>query len=357
SFRPVDLKHRVFARTPNSNMRDRLLALQVGSAAESGATVRNVRLREAAFDAAATAQIVLDRRGHVVMINEKARRLFNLGVSEVGRLFQDLEVSYRPVELRSHIEAAHHQRNAVQLTDVEVRAPNGEQRQLEVHIVPLLEAGGGSAGTSVSFLDHTQAHLLRNEVEKTHQELETAYEELQSANEELETTNEELQSTIEELETTNEELQSANEELETMNEELQSTNEELRTLNDQIQHRSEELNHVNRYLKTILSSLRAAVVVLDRRLQVKVWSEKAEDLWGLRSDEVQGQPLLELDIGLPVRKLEEPLQQCLAGPVSLDVEIDGVNRRGRPIRCGIRCTPLLGRGVEGVILIIEELAA
>ena len=98
--------------------------------------------------------------------------------------------------------------------------------------------GGALLGVSVSFLDQTLQHQLRDELERANQELETAYEELQSANEELETTNEELQSTVEELETTNEELQSANEELETMNEELQSTNEELRSMNDQLQQRS-----------------------------------------------------------------------------------------------------------------------
>ena len=104
-------------------------------------------------------------------------------------------------------------------------------------------------------------------------QLETAYEELQSTNEELETTNEELQSTVEELETTNEELQSTNEELETMNEELQSTNDEL--ADDQRGAAASargELDQANGFLETILTSLRAGVVVLDPELQVQVWN-------------------------------------------------------------------------------------
>jgi two-component system CheB/CheR fusion protein len=130
--------------------------------------------------------------------------------------------------------------------------------------------------------------------------LETAHEKLQSANEELETTNEELQSTNEELETTNEELQSTNEELETMNEELQSTNEELQTINIELRERSEELIRANAFLNSILTGLRVGVVVVDRQLKVLEWNRRMEDMWGLRTNEVLGRSILDLDIGLQI---------------------------------------------------------
>ncbi|MFL6195335.1 MAG: CheR family methyltransferase [Thermoanaerobaculia bacterium] len=356
-FRPVDLKHRIFSRSPTSNLRDRLLALSNGTSAGDPAA-RHARVREAAFDAGPVAQVVVDRRGFLALVNDRARRLFGLAASDVGRPFHDLELSYRPVELRSRIEEAQASRVLVLVKDFEWRSLSGETRQMDVEILPLMDAAAGLLGTSLSFVDLTQAHTLHVELERANQELETAYEELQSANEELETTNEELQSTVEELETTNEELQSANEELETMNEELQSTNEELRGMNDQIQLRSEELDRVNRYLQTILASLRAAVVVVDRGLQVKVWSEKAEELWGLRSDEARGQPFLDLDIGLPVQELGQSIRDCLAGQGEREVAVDSVNRRGKSFRCRVRCSPLVGeRGVEGGVLLMEELAA
>ncbi|HEY4591320.1 MAG TPA: CheR family methyltransferase, partial [Thermoanaerobaculia bacterium] len=298
SFRPEDLKSRIFQRTPTSNLRDRMLALTPATTPGEGPAAaggRPVRVREAAFEAGPVAQIAVDRKGHLALANEKARRMFNLVPSDLGRLLQDLEISYRPVELRSHIDAVCASRAGLTLRGIEWRPAGGEPRTLEIEVLPLLDGGGALLGASVAFLDLTVQNQLRHELERANQELETAYEELQSANEELETTNEELQSTIEELETTNEELQSANEELETMNEELQSTNEELRAMNDQLQQRSEELDQVNNYLETILTSLRSAVVVLDRSLHVRVWSEKAEDLWGLRSGEVKGQPFLDLD--------------------------------------------------------------
>jgi two-component system, chemotaxis family, CheB/CheR fusion protein len=358
SFRPEDLKARIFQRTPSASLRERLLALTpaASSGDSPGRVTRHLRVREAAYDTSPVAQIVIDSKGHLQLANEKARRLFNLVPTDLGRLLQDLEISYRPVELRSHLETAWSSRVGVTLPDIEWRPVGGEPRVLEVQILPLLDSAGMLLGASVSFLDHTLERQLRTDLERAHQELETAYEELQSANEELETTNEELQSTIEELETTNEELQSANEELETMNEELQSTNEELRAVNDQMQQRSEELDHVNTHLHAILSGLRSAVIVLSPGLEIEVWSDKARDLWGLRDDEVQGKPFFSLDIGLPLEQLRDPIRHCLnSGPDGTEMVLDGVNRRGRPIKCQIICTRLGadGRGA-GVILLMEE---
>lgn len=187
-----------------------------------------------------------------------------------------------------------------------------------------------------------------------------AYEELQSTNEELETTNEELQSSNEELETTNEELQSTNEELETMNEELHSSNEELHTTNEEFRLRSEELNAANAFLASILTSLRCGVVVLDRDLLILAWSDKAEDLWGLRALEVQGQHFLNLDIGLPVQQIRQPIRTCLTAESDYtEITVNAINRRGKLIQCKVTCTPLLSRTqeIQGVILLMEEKAS
>src|SRR5262249_49133124 len=158
---------------------------------------------------------------------------------------------------------------------------------------------------------------------------------LQSTNEELETTNEELQSTVEELETTNEELQSTNEELETMNEELQSANEELQTMNDELRQRSDELNQVNSFLQSILSGFKGSLVVRAKDLPVLVWTPRAEDAWGLRSEEVTGKQFLNLDIGLPIMELRQPIRDCLAGAPNTMVAVNAVNRRGKPVRCEV----------------------
>jgi two-component system, chemotaxis family, CheB/CheR fusion protein len=361
SFHPVDLKRRIFQRAPATSLRERMLAFSPASALEAQGTTRHARLRESAFNNGPAAQIVFDRRGFLVLANDKARQLFGIVPSDLGRPIQDLELSYRPVELRSHIDAAYASGMPVIVREIDWRPPggNGESRSLELQIVPLIDVNGGILGAGAAFVDQTLAGQLRADLDRVTQELETAFEEVQSSNEELETTNEELQSTIEELETTNEELQSANEELETMNEELQSTNEELRTLNDQVQQRSEELDLANGYLRSILAGLRAAVVVLSTDLHIEIWSDKAQELWGLRSEEVRGQPFLDLDIGLPVRDLRQPLLDCLEnGSRFHEVLAQGINRRGRSIQCRVTCTPLVSNGGRpaGVILLMEDAA-
>jgi two-component system CheB/CheR fusion protein len=194
-------------------------------------------------------------------------------------------------------------------------------------------------------------------LQQAREELQTTTEELQSSNEELETTNEELQSSNEELETTNEELQSTNEELETMNEEMQATNEELQTVNQELQQRGDELNQLNAFLESVLGGLRSGAVVINQQLNVLMWNRQAEELWGLRPDEVQGRSLMKLDFGLPVAELEQAIQACLRGEDGhKDRLLDAVNRRGKKIHIRVACTPLLAAGGkrEGAILLMDE---
>src|SRR6185312_9932113 len=227
------------------------------------------------------AELLVDKRGRVVQINGQLRSIFGLGAHDVGRPLQDLELSYRPFELRSSIERAYAEGRPVALSEGAWRGAGGQPMYFDLLVVPVPDIDGTFLGCNCIFTDVTRAHRLQEEVQRTHRDLETALEELQSTNEELETTNEELQSTVEELETTNEELQSTNEELETMNEELQSTNEELSTANDQLRQRGDELSHLNTFLNSILGSLQHAVIVVDKELRVQLWNHQAEDMWGL----------------------------------------------------------------------------
>jgi two-component system CheB/CheR fusion protein len=142
-----------------------------------------------------------------------------------------------------------------------------------------------------------------------------------------------------------------------MNEELQSTNEELQTVNEELRRRTDDLNQSNAFLQSVLGSLRGAAVVVNRDFNVLVWNHRAEDLWGLRQDEVQGKSVLNLDIGLPVGELRAPMRACLQeGAEYRDAVLDAVNRRGKAIRCRIACTPLLApdKRRDGVILMMDE---
>jgi two-component system CheB/CheR fusion protein len=290
------------------------------------------------------------------MANDAARQMFTLGVNDLGRPIQDLELSYRPVELRTRLDAVASNRNDVELTGIRWRAPGGQDRFLDVRLTPLL-GDDGVIGTSIAYIDVTNAKRMEAELTSSKRELEQAYEELQSTVEELETTNEELQSTNEELETTNEELQSTNEELETMNEELHSSNEELETMNEELRHRTGELNDVNSFLETILSTIGLAVAVLDRQHHVQIWNRQARELWGLNNDEVEDQHFLSLDFGLPVEPLKPLLRESLNGSPRQMV-LDATNRKGRAFHCQVTCLPLGGDqdgAASGVIVMMEAI--
>jgi two-component system CheB/CheR fusion protein len=362
SFAPVDLKRRLFTKVPRPGGRERtVLAAGTPPTESVPAAGAQGRLRDAAFESGAAAQVVVDRNGALALANERARALFGLAAGEVGRPLRDLELSYRPIELRSIIERAYTEHGAVTVRDVASPTAAGAERWLEVQVAPIVSAQHGTLGVNIIFSDVTTTKQLARQLEHSHQELETAYEELQSTNEELETTNEELQSTVEELETTNEELQSTNEELETMNEELHSTNEELQTINDELRRRSDELNEVNSFLESVFASLRGGVAVVDRDFHVLVWNDKAEDLWGVRSEETKGSNFLALDIGLPVEQLRTPIRGVLVGDTEFsELQLPATNRRGRTIGCRVVVSPLRsgdGAGVRGAIILMEDVSS
>jgi two-component system CheB/CheR fusion protein len=290
---------------------------------------RKRQLRDLALETAPFAVLGIDAEGMIVLLNNQMRTLFGLMSRDLGRAFRDLEISYRPIELRSLIEQAYAEHRVVRVSGVERTVGADEVQYLDLHIQPLWGTDGMAAGAMVLFTDTTFTTRLQMEVKRSREELDTAYEELQSTNEELETTNEELQS--------------GNEELETMNEEMRV--------------RTTELDEARSFLEGVLSSVAAGVVVLDSGLLVRSWSKGAEELWGLRSHEVRNQGFFNLDFGLPTAQLRDVVQQCLGsarqtGPV----QVGAINRIGRTITCLVTCSPLDGKGDgDGVVLLMEEI--
>ncbi|MFB2937037.1 CheR family methyltransferase [Aerosakkonemataceae cyanobacterium BLCC-F154] len=342
-FQPANLKYRIFSRVPRISLRDRLLIMaESGNTEASNQLVGNMRLKDEAFEFLPIAQIVVDIQGNVVLANRQARVLFNLSTQDLGRPLQDLEISYRPAELRSRIQQAYTERRSVTIPEVELIRSEENIVYLEIQVVPLLDNSADALGVTIVFQDITGYNELERELQRSTQELETAYEELQSTNEELETTNEELQST--------------NEELETMNEELQSANEELQTTNDELRQRTEELNRVTIFMESILTSLRVGMIVLDNRLSVQLWNGRAEELWGLRAEETVERFFFDLDIGLPVEQLRGLIRSCQTeNSEEQTTLVDAVNRRGRNIRCRVICTSLIVENQpQGVILLVDE---
>jgi two-component system, chemotaxis family, CheB/CheR fusion protein len=355
-FVPVDVKQRIFSKLAQAGREQRVAISSAGSLEPGIQLTRPARLRELLADALPIAQLVVDTSGIVTAINERARSLFGLVIADVGRPLQDLEVSYRPLELRSLIDQTYRDRRSVEAHDIERRTPSAETQYLDVKVTPLIDRDSTLLGASIAFTDVTGYNRVYRELQLSKQELETASEELQATNEELETTNEELQSTVEELETTNEELQSSNEELETMNEELESTNTELETINTELQLRGTQLDRINVFMEQILANVHTGVAVLDKDLRVQLWNARAEDLWGVRASETVGQPLLGLDIGLPVSELVEPINEAIKNAHGFrEITVNATNRRGKRFTCRVRVSAMASvDGGRGAILLMES---
>ena len=331
-FTPVNLKCRIFVKVAQPGAQRPRVPVPLADNGNGNELMRNDRLRELAHEESPVARIVIDANGTLVTANQRARLTFSINPKDIGRPLQDLEISYRPAELRSLMEQAYAERRAITLTSVERRFHDGERQYFDLVVAPLFDDSQAPIGVGITFLDVTRYSRLSEELQRSREEIQTA----------------------------NEELQSTNEELETMNEELQSTNEELQTVNEELRQRTEEMNHLNAFLESVLTGMRAAAVVVNQNLNVLVWNRRAEDLWGLRSDEVQGRSLLNLDIGLPVGQLRDIIRPTVAGEKDhQELVVDAVNRRGKSIKCRITCTPLVSASKhrEGAILLMEEVTA
>jgi len=122
------------------------------------------------------------------------------------------------------------------------------------------------------------------------QELDTTKAYMQAIIEDQEASTEDLQAANEEIQSTNEELQSTNEELETAKAELQSINEELVTVNEELENRNAELFTSNDDLKTIIASTDLPVVMLNKELKIRFFSEQAGHMLNLIDGDI-GRPI------------------------------------------------------------------
>src|SRR5215469_5145966 len=157
-FEVVSMRQRVFRRRPGATVpRYQTMAMRfdVVGAPEVREVSRKRQLRDLALDSAPFAAIGMDADGVVILVNTQMRTLFGMSSRDIGRPFHDLEVSYRPVELRSLIERAHSEHRVIRLNAVERRVGGDEPQYLDIDIHPLWASDGLSAGVAVTFVDTT----------------------------------------------------------------------------------------------------------------------------------------------------------------------------------------------------------
>jgi two-component system, chemotaxis family, CheB/CheR fusion protein len=359
-FRPVQLKWRIFERTPS-------VARQVtavlpdrdeahGTVAEhpprveAGATLRAQR----ALDVLPAAVMIIDMTDTILAWNPAAEALFDIAqAAALTRKFRDLDVSYRVEGLRARIEDVKARHAPAQMENATFGRRNGDTVHADISILPLVEAHR-LVGVLVFAVEATEHARLKDQMGRIAEQHATAIEELQSTNEELETTNEELQSTNEELETTNEELQSTNEELETTVEELQAANTELGALNAELEGRTSELNRLESSHQALLNSLEHGLAVLNRDGVVTLWNQAADRMLGLRAEQVVNRPFFALPLGDAAGQGRAAFERALSGAVAADVTDVPFMLPGGTRPAILRMMPLRGPNgdVTGVIAVM-----
>ncbi|MEU4390306.1 CheR family methyltransferase [Kribbella sp. NPDC023855] len=151
-------------------------------------------------------------------------------------------------------------------------------------------------------------------------------------------------------------IRALRQEVERAGRQLEATNAELQIINEAVRERSTELNDVNDFLQAVLTVFAAGVIVVDLEMRILAWNAAAQELWGVRSDEAEGQHLLNLDVGLPADVLRPLVRAALSDPESAsETRLDAVNRRGRAIVVRLLCSALRGPDGQqrGVLLTME----
>ncbi|MBO0813352.1 MAG: PAS domain-containing protein, partial [Microlunatus sp.] len=179
-FDPIDLKRRFFRKTKIDGGETALTVPWRLYGREASAVDGSVFRNEIVMTNPVP-QIAVGSDGRLLMVNHRAAAMLGLSERDIGRPFSDLEVSYRPLEVRSHLATAIDDRRIVSLQEVEwQRSGTMEPTYWDVQLVPLVDGTGTVLGASISFTDVTRHRELQAEVETTNRQLETAYEELQS---------------------------------------------------------------------------------------------------------------------------------------------------------------------------------
>src|SRR5262249_34858611 len=124
----------------------------------------------------------------------------------------------------------------------------------------------------------------------------------------------------EELQAINEELRSATEELETSKEELQSVNEELSTVNQEYKEKIEEVGRANNDLQNLMSSMDIATIFLDRSLQIRRNTPKAQYLFNIPPLDI-GRPLEHFTSNLNYSGLHEDGDRVLSTLQTVEREV------------------------------------
>ncbi|WP_343527096.1 chemotaxis protein CheB [Sphingomonas sp.] len=306
---------------------------------DEGAALRRI------VDRYAPPSMVLDQDGGILAAFGKLSRYFTFPVTRAGG---SSAVTLARSGLREVIgpmlRQARDARKRIAARDVEVITEYGIQK-IDVICDPLTDG-------SLLFLFRDSAPFSPVE-QNDLADLEPGDDHIEALEDELRLTRHRLRSTVEELETANEELKSSNEEMMSMNEELQSTNEELSTVNDELKTKVDQLTVANSDLRNFFESTDLAVVVLDRHLRVRSYTEAARSIFPLQPGD-RGRLLADVSTRLANTDYLDGAQAVASGGAPVQQRV--TTRDGERM-LSLRILPYRTQsdGVDGATLVLTDI--
>jgi two-component system CheB/CheR fusion protein len=156
-FTPSDVRHRVFRKSANGvPLPGEAGVLRAAGPTNGPPPLAAQRLREEAMLAEPLPHVVVSGDGRVAAVSRQAEVLFGVSARDVGRPFRDLELSFRPVELRGYMEQAQIDRRSVRVRDVEMLR-GSDQMHLDIQVTPLVDRDGAPLGRVDRLLGHISA--------------------------------------------------------------------------------------------------------------------------------------------------------------------------------------------------------
>jgi len=264
----------------------------------------------------APAAVVVNSQGDIVYISGRTGKYLEPAAGKANWNFHAMVREGLRAPLAAALKLAATQTDAVQMPHLQTQISDAAQI-VDVTVQAIREPATLAGMLMIVFRDVAVIPAGRSR-RKSEMALQTSHatevqqcrDEIQTLREETRASKEELQSANEELQSTNEELQSANEELTTSKEEMQSMNEELQTINAEMHTKLDDLAMAQSDLKNLLNSTDIAMLFLDKKLNVRRYTERASKIISLRESDV-GRPLSDLTTSLQYPTLQDDVSETV----------------------------------------------